>query len=211
MIAGQRFGLWTVVCAAPQSGRKNAKYWCVCDCGTCKLVYKSTLVSREKRTRSTSCGCARARPITHGHASRKNPSPTYKIWCGIISRGKHGSKSKAPIGVADRWLKFENFLADMGSRPGREYSVDRKDNSIGYYPDNCRWATSKQQQRNKTNSRMVTIGSKTMSTADWADRSGLKPETIRKRLNEGWNPLSAVFAPLLHQRDRRRHAAESFR
>jgi len=81
--------------------------------------------------------------------------PGYYSWSGMKSRcyctsyASYFSYGGSGITVCDRWRNsFENFMNDMGPRP-ENHSIDRLDNNKGYYPENCRWATSTQQNRNK--------------------------------------------------------------
>lgn len=85
----------------------------------------------------------------------KSETPEYDAWYGMITRCTKPNCRSYPyyggrgIKVCDRWLKFENFLADMGRRPGNGYSLDRKNNDGNYEPGNCRWATKTEQNRNR--------------------------------------------------------------
>jgi hypothetical protein len=88
------------------------------------------------------------------------------------------------IRYCDRWERFPNFLSDMGEPPPRT-RLDRINNDGGYTPENCRWATYKQQQRNQRVTRKVVIGGVVYIAADLADRSGLKTDTIVERANQG--------------------------
>jgi hypothetical protein len=82
-------------------------------------------------------------------------TPTYSSWRRMKARCLntrnivYASYGGRGISLCERWLKFENFFADMGLRPGLEYSIDRIDNNRGYEPDNCKWSTRSEQQRNK--------------------------------------------------------------
>jgi hypothetical protein len=58
-----------------------------------------------------------------------------------------------PVGVCERWLKFDAFLADMGERPAGKF-IERRDNSKGYAADNCCWASRTEQNRNRRNTRL---------------------------------------------------------
>jgi hypothetical protein len=90
------------------------------------------------------------------------------------------------IGVCSRWLKFENFFADMGRCPAG-MSLDRKDNDLGYNPTNCRWATPKEQARNRRSNRLVSVDGRQITISEAAELAGKSKATIRGRLNRGWS------------------------
>lgn len=122
----------------------------------------------------------------------KNPTkhPLYWLWQGMKNRCKnpnnvgwkwYGGKG---IKVCDRWQIFENFVADMGERP-KNASVDRIDASKDYGPGNCRWATPKEQGRNKPDTIHLVIDGHTYVARELADISGLKVDTMINRANAG--------------------------
>lgn len=89
--------------------------------------------------------------------------------------------------VCQRWREsFPSFLADMGERPSLAHSLDRIDNNGPYEPGNCRWATDKQQSRNRANNRLLTYKGETRCVMEWAEILGLSKHTIFNRLREGW-------------------------
>lgn len=101
-------------------------------------------------------------PKTHGHKVRGTVSPTYSSWQMMITRCRNPKNNVfqkyGAIGVlvCDRWLKFENFLADMGERPSLSHSIDRFPKRDGNYElGNCRWATRRQQNLNRKSTRSV--------------------------------------------------------
>lgn len=147
---GQRFGRLVVL---GLSDYKRYRILCKCDCGNIVPIYKYNL----RDGISKSCGCLRNEIVTkHGHnTDKKGKSPTYSSWDGIIQRCNNPNcKAYKHYGgrgitVCERWNKFENFLADMGENPSKGYSIDRIDVNGNYEPSNCRWATAKEQSRNK--------------------------------------------------------------
>lgn len=88
------------------------------------------------------------------------------------------------IQVCARWDDFANFLADMGE-PAPKMWLERKDNDGHYEPDNCRWATIREQTRNKSNNHFITWRGETLCVQDWGKRTGLG-NTLSHRLRRGW-------------------------
>lgn len=124
----------------------------------------------------------------------RNPHPLYVVWRSMIDRctnpkfrqwQDYGGRG---IDVCERWtlfkVGFHNFVADMGPRPDG-YSLDRIDNTKGYFPSNCRWASKKEQQRNQRVTRKVVIEGVEYIAAELAERSGMKTDTIIHRANQG--------------------------
>jgi hypothetical protein len=98
------------------------------------------------------------------------------------------------ITVCDRWLTFENFLADMGERPlGR--SIDRLDHDGHYEPDNCRWATAEEQANNKRNSAFMELNGVTKTITEWSREHGISENAVRRRLSLGWSLDRALTQP----------------
>ena len=123
-------------------------------------------------------------------------SPTYNAWRAMVDRctcptsGNYERYGARGITVCDRWRSFSNFLADMGSRPeGR--TIDRIDGSKGYEPGNCRWASNKEQARNKRTNLIVTYRGESRCVAEWVEILGLKEKLVRVRLSRGWSPERA--------------------
>ena len=121
------------------------------------------------------------------------------IWYGMLYRTtdpKNHSYSRyggRGIVVCDRWRSFDLFYEDMGDNYLPGLSIDRKDNSKGYYPENCRWATRKEQANNRITSKMFTLEGVTKTLAQWIDQSSIKPSTVRQRLYcYGWTIEKAL-------------------
>jgi len=117
-------------------------------------------------------GCFRAR---HGHAAK--PTSIYMIWHEMIERCRNPNNKAYPnyggrgITVCKRWLKFENFLTDMGEHPVG-LSIDRINNNGNYEPSNCRWATRSEQMINSRNAKLVTWNGVTKTIKGWAQYLG---------------------------------------
>jgi hypothetical protein len=122
---------------------------------------------------------------------------TYGVWVRMRSRcicatnRQYKDYGGRGIDVCDRWTSYENFLVDMGLVPGkpREYSLHRIDNDKGYSPENCKWATWKEQGSNKR-SFCCGIDSRDIKAA--SDRSGLAVITIKGRLRRGMSIEEAI-------------------
>ena len=158
-LIGLRFGRLVVRQRASKDGRGASRWQCACDCGGEATCFCVDL----RRGHSTSCGCAKAEQSArngkannrHGHTRGRLRSPEYISWscmharCRVPGTNSFELYGGRGISVCERWSSFENFLADMGSRPTPRHSIDRRDGDGNYTPENCRWSTHAEQQANR--------------------------------------------------------------
>lgn len=145
-----------------------------------------------------------ARNYRHGYKTAGKYSSEYSIWMNMRARcnnPRNGSYDKyggRGITVCERWqADFLNFLQDMGRRPSTDHSIDRIDNDGDYEPGNCRWATRKEQCRNRRSSRRIGFCGETKTMAEWAEETGLPTNVIFWRLQRGWTVERALTFPNL--------------
>lgn len=127
------------------------------------------------------------KPVRKNQFHGCSGTATYNSWADMIKRCTNPKNRKWPryggrgIKISRRWMKFENFLADMGERPVGT-TIDRIDNDKNYSKDNCRWATPKQQGNNTSTNWYVDFEGQRMTVQQAADKLGIKGATLRARL-----------------------------
>jgi hypothetical protein len=202
-ITGEKYGLLTALYpTAERSGRKVV--WVArCDCG--KEI--PVTVDKLRSGNTKSCGCMRYEwvaesKLKHGGSRRGRELPEYAIWCSMIKRCENPNETHYPhyggrgITVCERWRNdFAAFLADMGSRPSPQHSIDRIDNDGNYEPGNVRWATDKDQARNTTRNHWITFNGETLCLVAWAERIGMSHVGLLNRLRKGWSIERALTTP----------------
>lgn len=200
---GHRFGKLTVTYELLERVGGKRAYLCQCECGEAAVRTSANLLSGGY----LSCGCYKGeassvRNRTHGY-SQNREARIYRIWINMRVRC---SKPNAPdyaryggrgIKVCERWQRFENFLADMGLPPSRRHTLDRTDVNGNYCPENCKWSTHKEQQRNRRSNHTVTYQGATFTLVEWSERTGIPTDTLSKRLNNyGWSTEKALTTPV---------------
>lgn len=180
-LTGHRFERLTVIERADNCKSGRSMWWCKCDCGKEICVIGQNLV----RGSTKSCGC-----LYEERAHRKSDTRLYSIWSGMKTRCSNPHHHEfynyggRGIAVCAEWK--ENFAAfyDWAVTSGYSDSLtlDRKDNNKGYSPENCRWATKKEQQNNRNCNHLLTYNGKTQTIKQWADELGIKRVTLQGRI-----------------------------
>ena len=178
--------------------RSNPIYYlCQCECG--RKVEK--LLARIKCGKTKSCGCLnderrKTTNLVHGQSH----SPTYVSWRNMMARCNNPNNKQYKdyggrgITVCDSWHSFKNFMYDMGKKPDK-LRIERIDNNKGYFKDNCYWASSKKQARNKRNNHMITYKGKTQCLSDWAIELGIPRGRLNARINKLKWPVEKALVP----------------
>lgn len=195
-LVGQRFGRLTVrhevdPYVAP-GGKSTRRWYCECHCGGSKTVTQNGL------RYAKSCGCLKQengviqgrKRVVHGHR-QSNSTAEYNAWRGARSRcyctsdPKYNYYGGRGISMCPEWDSFQQFLADMGPRPSAKHSLDRIDTNGPYSPTNCRWATAKEQIRNRRNTVFVEHKGSQVTLGELAERTGIGYSTLNWRHRHG--------------------------
>lgn len=201
-ITGQIFGRLHVTTFHSRESRGMTRWTCLCECGNTTIVNGAALKSGATR----SCGCyqkewASTNRLTHGHSKRTGETSEYGTWCKMKARCYNLKDRKFPsyggrgIKICDRWLEYKNFYADMGRKPTLQHTIDRIDNDGNYAPENCRWATPKEQARNRRSNHIVTYNGKEMSLIEWEEHLNIRNHSLASRIYKGWDIKRAFTQP----------------
>jgi len=206
-LIGETFGRLLVVERVENkiylSGRSFVQYKCLCNCGNIVFVLGNTL----KAGKTKSCGCLR-KETSRGHPTHgKTNTRLFKIWSSMKERcylkNHVGYKNYGARGifVCDEWIgktgfqKFYDWSINNGYK--ENLSIDRIDNNKGYFPENCRWATRSEQQRNRRDSIIIEYNGEKRSLADWSQMLCGNPTDAQRayqRYKKGV-PIEKLFLP----------------
>lgn len=189
---GKKFGMLTVVSEAAKEPKNSKHYICLCDCGIQTRVLSSNLT----RGNSTSCGCKRKKTCAKRMAGLnarhlQTNTKLWRTWKGIVERTTKPYSMHYPryggagIGIFKDWLVYEEFAKYIGQPPTQHHSIDRIDNSKGYFPGNVRWATMKEQARNRKTNVWVTVNDCVMTLSEAAQALGISKSTACRWVKSG--------------------------
>jgi len=189
-LVGKQFGCLMAIGVVGRSSRGELSWEYRCQCG----VMGAMLGSRLSRIQHT---------CWH-QAHRHSRHPAYRCWAHMVARCRCATDEKYPlyggsgVVVFEPWVSdFAAFLAHIGERPSSKHSIDRYPNPYGNYePGNVRWATAKEQSRNKRNNIYVEYQGRMMLLADLAEQAGLSLPMLYGRLKMGWGLERALTRPV---------------
>lgn len=193
-ITGKRIGELTVT-RYSHKNKKSITFWeCKCSCG------KTVVKSRKRLMKSKDCGCFRK--LTHGDSKKGKVAAEYHSWRAMIGRCTNPNATGYDIyggrgiKVCDKWLSsYEAFLSDMGRKGSNRDSIDRIDVDGDYTPENCRWATPREQGRNKRGTNLYEWKGEFLTIPEIAEKEGVSKNTIRGRMYKGLTIHLAVTLP----------------
>lgn len=199
-LTGERIGRLLVV-RMTKDGRSREQLWeCACDCGAVTIKKRIALAGGSVK----SCGCLSVEALAkgklkHGHSYDGAPTSEYTTWAGMVARCNNRSHKAwlnyggRGIAVCERWSTFSNFLADMGTKPSKDMTIERVNSNGNYEPSNCVWLPRAQQARNRRNNRRLTHAGMTLTVAEWSERTGIPQRRITNRLSSlGWTVSEAL-------------------
>lgn len=213
-LIGKVYGRLTVISLANKKllpgGGQVTMWLCKCSCGNTKAVPAYNL----KIGKTKSCGClnselARVRRLKHAGTINGKRARLYDIWRAMkercndpknISYHNYGGRG---ISVCSLWehdyLSFKAWALKNGYSD--EMSIDRINISGNYSPENCRWATRKQQNNNTRHNTFITAFGETLTLAQWSEKTGISSDLISARIKRlKWEPEIALSKPVRHKK-----------
>lgn len=205
ILSGERFGSLVTLEMThkkSRSGRKRAHWLCRCDCGNTSEVDSGNLRNGNSRQCHQCAVVARGKArTTHGQASGYTTTKAYRAWQSMKQRvfdpkvKSYKDYGGRGIDMDPRWkASFESFLDDIGYPPTHEHQIDRIDNSKGYWPGNCRWATLSEQASNKRNNILIEHRGEIRTLPEWCSRLGLNYDKVKRRYYLNGNKPEIIFS-----------------
>lgn len=148
------------------------------------------------------------RKPTHGMRYSKE----YTAWSHMKDRclnpknKRYADYGGRGITVCERWMSFENFFEDMGLAPSKNLTLERVENEDGYYKENCKWATAKEQVINRRGIKKYEYGGKSLTVSDWAKELDVNKSAISRRLAKGISMADILSNPPVGKPYRRKAA-----
>ena len=197
-LTGQRFGRLTVI-KRVESNKSGTRWLCKCDCGNETVALAPNL----KRGNTSSCGCLKKEKmsklnIKHG----KTHTRLFYTWQNMMRRCRdpknkeYGNYGGRGIAVCDEWKDFETFYAwATANGYTDELTIDRINNDKDYCPENCRFISIQEQQRNRRDNVRYQYGSENLTLPEYAREYGLNLHTLQTRISRGWGIADAIETP----------------
>ena len=186
-VRGERHGMLTLSERVESTWDGRTQWKMLCDCGNWTIARITDVRSGNTK----SCGCQKGEGgrrllTTHGLSDH----PDYDLWremrrrCSDPSSAGYKNYGGRGITVCERWSDFSTFIADMGDRPSKGYTIERQDVDGNYEPSNCFWATPQEQARNRRNNVWVILFGKTVILKDACDTLGIYSHKVSQRCRE---------------------------
>lgn len=201
-LTNRTFNRLFVVSRAENTKRGSSRWYCVCNCGKKTISLGSDLL----KGKSQSCGClgmenATKAKITHGMTGTSELNTWFSIKTRCYNPNSKAYKYYGGRGIcmSQEWFESsERFILDMGPKPSPKHSIERKDNDGPYSKENCIWADSDTQRKNRRDNRRFVIHGENRTLKEWVDIYGAKYTLVLARVSVlGWNIERALTEPLM--------------
>lgn len=212
-LTGREFGRWRVLERGPNYGTGTT--W-VCECQCEKKTVRTVQASNLRSGGSTGCDCVRIEKVRervrkHGRTG----TPEYYVWqqmkyrCTNEKNAAYADYGGRGIRVCDRWMEsFEAFIEDMGNRPTKTSTIERRDVNGNYCPENCCWIEKKEQNKNKRNTAFVEVEGEKVRLQEVADEHGISNGALTYRVEQGMSVDDAVAQPVQKRHYTREYKGE---